>query len=134
MNETCDCSEDYGPCEDHAEVLAQREGASTRTADDLVYVFLADVLAIGEARGWIAPNMLGKINADRLRTAEHHWSDDDLWDDNYGVRWLKDQDDRDALYDDQMMAESLLGDLGLSAWWEDGYVISRVTGGPLLDS
>lgn len=38
----CECSEEYGPCEDHSEVLAQREGASTRTADELLAVFIGD--------------------------------------------------------------------------------------------
>ena len=132
VHECCECSEDWGPCEDHGEVVAQREGASTRTADDLAYVFLTDVLAIGEERGWIAPNMLGKVNADRLRTAEHYWSNDDLWDDTMGCRWVRDDVDAE-IHDEIAIGESVLADLGLAVYWEDGYVISRVTGGPLVD-
>ena len=129
----CECSEEYGACEEHREVIAQREGASTRTADDLVYVFLTDVLAIGEERGWLAPNMLGKVNADRLRTAVHYWENDDLWTDNYGCRWVRDDVDAE-IHDELSIGESVLADLGLTVDWEDGYVISRtLPGSPLLD-
>lgn len=139
MSEVCDCSEDYGPCEDHAEVLAQRAGASTRTADDLAYVFLTDVLAIAEDPDiWQGYDADMSHRRDKLAAMVKFWGDDALWDDNYGCRWLKyDEessfDHRDALYDDQMVAEGLLFDLGLNAWWEDGYRIVRVTGGPLVD-
>lgn len=132
--ETCECSEEYGPCEDHVEVFVQREGSSTRTADDLVYVFLTDVLAIaegweedkrGDNRGDTTPDLA------KLRDAVDYWSDDDRWDDQMGCRWVKDRDD--SIHDDMVWGEQVAADLGLSVWWEDGYVISRVTGGPLLE-
>lgn len=131
-HECCGCSEEYGPCEEHGETIAQREGASTRTADDLVYVFLTDVLAIAENRGLISADMRGRVNVDKLREAIDYWSNDDLWDDNYGCRWVRDDVDAE-IHDEIATGESVLAELGLSVWWEDGYVISRVTGGPLSE-
>lgn len=139
-HECCECSDEYGPCEQHGEVIAQREGASTRTADDLAYVFLTDVLAIMEngpdipADGSDMARRLAK-----LRAAVDHWSNDDLWDDNRGCRWLvlPDHDLSDppaALMEDVSDAESVLADLGLAVYWEDGYVITRMNDDcPLLD-
>lgn len=132
MTTDCECSEEYGPCEEHGEVIAQREGASTRTADDLVYVFLTDVLAIAEDRGLISADMRGRVNVDKLRDAIKYWEDDNLWIDIYGCRWVRDHVDAE-IHDDMSIGESVLADLGLDVWWEDGYVISRTTGGPLLD-
>lgn len=131
----CECSEEYGPCEDHAEVLAQREGASTRTADDLVYVFLTDVLAIAEDPDiWQGYDADMSHQRDKLAAMVEFWGDDALWEDNMGVRWLdvnRDETLPEPLQDHVQLAEHMLADLGLSVWWEDGYVISRVTGGPL---
>jgi len=128
----CECSEEYGPCEEHCEVLARREGASSRTADDLVYVFLTDVLAIAENRGLISADMRGRVNVDKLREAIDYWDNDDLWSDTMGCRWVRDDIDAE-IHDDIVWGEQVAAELGLSVWWEDGYVISRVTGGPLVD-
>jgi len=128
----CECSEEYGPCEEHGEVIAQREGASTRTADDLAYVFLTDVLAIAEDRGLISADMRGRVNVDKLREAIDYWEDENLWDDTMGCRWVRDDVDAE-IHDEIAIGESVLADLGLAVYWEDGYVISRVTGGPLVD-
>ena len=129
MNTQCECSEEYGPCEEHCEVIAQRAGASSRTADDLAYVFLCDVLDIVEDGGH-APTVTASGLAS-LRDAVIYWEDDSRWDDNYGCRWVK--EDEDSIHDDIVWGEQVATDLGLSVYWEDGYVISRVTGGPLVD-
>ena len=142
MNEECECSEEYGPCEDHCEILAQREGASARTADDLVYVFLTDVLAILEHEWRERVNAPGADlfsdetvrmgqSLDKIRDAETFWSEDSRWDDNYGCRWVR--EDEPEISDEITTGESVLADLGLTVWWEDGYVISRTIGGPLLE-
>lgn len=120
----CECSEEYGPCELHTDVLAQREGASTRTADDLAYVFLTDVVGILEAEGRPVPAQLAEAVA--------YWTEDDLWDDNMGCRWVKETVEAE-IHDDINTGESALYDIGASVWWDDGYVIARITGGPLSD-
>lgn len=132
MNTQCECSEEYGPCEEHCEVIAQRAGASSRTADDLAYVFLTDVVGCADDMQRDSEDIA------KLRDAVTYWEDETRWDDRHGCRWLAMPDDdlsdpRDALQDDVMAAEHVLSDLGLSVWWEDGYVISRVTGGPLSE-
>lgn len=134
-HECCECSEEYGPCEEHCEVLAQREGASTRTADDLVYVFLTDVLAIAEA--WEEDNRgegeeMPAPDLTKLREAVDYWGDDSRWDDQMGCRWVREDVDAE-IHDEMYVGENVLADMGLSVWWEDGYVISRVTGGPLTE-
>ena len=120
----CECSEDFGACENHRDVLAQREGAASRTADDLVFVFLEDVLVIADAReeGTDAPTQL-----EGLRESVTYWGDDEKWTDNYGCRWVREELTAEGIQiaDEIMLGESVLADLGLSVDWDDGYVISR---------
>lgn len=125
----CDCSEDWGPCEDHMDVIAQREGASTRTADDLVYVFLTDVLAAAED-----PEIRqgAEVNLRGLRTSLTYWEKETRWTDNYGCRWVSEEEPSE-IHDEIPLGEGILAALGLSVNWEDGYVIYRLTGGPLAD-
>jgi len=126
MNEQqCECSEDYGPCEDHCTVLAQREGASCRTADELAFVFLCD------AEDILRSNSGGAPDADRVRAMLNEYSDAE-WSRPDVCGWLEDADVAQALHDDVNMVESWL-----SAWtlWDDGYSIVVPTGDcPLLDS
>lgn len=124
----CDCSEDYGPCEDHMEVYAQREGASTRTADDLVYVFLTDVLSCAED---VDIRQGAEVDLTRLHDSITYWGDDARWTDNMGCRWVSD-DEEAEIHDEMSVGENVLSDLGLSVSWDDGYMIYRVTGGPLI--
>lgn len=124
-HECCECSEEYGPCEDHCEVIAQRGGASSRTADELVYVFLGDVFAIAESEEF-------PTDVTKLADAIAYWDDEALWDDTMGCRWVRDDVDAE-IHDEIAVGESVLADMGLTVYWEDGYVISRVTGGPLVD-
>lgn len=123
---TCTCSDEYGPCEFHGETLVTREGASVRTADDLSHTFCEDVCSV--THSYPSP----EFEADLVRLGNA------LADaESYGVRWLPDPEDtdgedmRDTLSDMVGTAEAHLGAHGLSVWWEDGYRIVRVTGGPL---
>jgi hypothetical protein len=134
----CECSEDYGPCEDHCEVMAQRAGASTYTADELAAVFLGDVAALFEYYGRPVPT------GDHYETAAIYWEatyHDGGWAPDSGAvalspvvfaRW-SDGDLSQWLSDAITGAESDLADLGLSVFWDDGYVISRLIGGPLAE-
>ena len=106
-------------------VLAQREGASTRTADELMAVFIGDVESL---RPEIRP--YDAAMTDAVDLADDYWDacPDGGWapmpeDDSYGMG--------EALADAVSAAESALADLELSVWWDDGYRITRVTGGPL---
>lgn len=125
----CECSEDYGPCEDHSEVLAQREGAAVRTSDELLAVFVGDVMAILASETGRAEDLLPGGSA--RETAADYWRECP----NGG--WAP-YDNREtyslskALADARDVAESLLP-ADVYAWWDDGYVIARLTGGPLAD-
>lgn len=123
VSDECECNENYGPCEDHMNVLAQREGASSRTGAELALVFLCDVQAILEADG------RGTTRIDEMLS---YWGEDHRWNRHMGVETLVDsENDSEALRDDVELAEGMLGDVGANVYWEDGYVISRTTGGPL---
>ena len=116
----CGCSEDYGPCEDHSEVLAQRDGASTRTADELLAVFISD-----------AEDITGRpiTGHDASAVAAEYWDATD----NAGG-WVDHDrfpDLAEALHDAAIYGAEFALPEGVCVWWEDGYVISRITGGPL---
>lgn len=119
----CNCTEDYGPCEAHSEVLAQREGASLRTADQLLVTFVYDCLAID-------PECLSPNGREALRLAEDALDRDPIM-----GGWLEDgaagsaEDVREALADLARQLEGYFADLWIT--WEDGFVIARVIGGPL---
>ncbi len=122
----CECSEEYGPCEDHSEVLAQREGASTRTADELLAVFIGDAIDIMEGEeDLIAGALIGTWSA----VADAYWKACP----NGGWAPIAEGDAytlSEELADTANVVESYLPAL---VYWEDGYVISRITGGPLLE-
>lgn len=113
---TCDCSEEYGPCEWHGENVITREGASLRSGDELGHLFLSDVASACQA--W--PSEEFRSEEIRLGNALA----------DSGGTWFDDPDDGDALQDMIRTAESFLSDHGLSVWWQDGYRIARITGGP----
>jgi hypothetical protein len=122
----CTCSEEYGPCEFHADTLIVREGASLRTADELGHEFLTDVAAV-----------LGAWPSDDYRDAATRIGNA-LADNRseMGTAWLPATETdsyslADLLADTQSAAESALSAAGLSVYWEDGYRIMRITGGPL---
>lgn len=120
----CECSpDDYGPCEWHGENIVTREGSSVRAADDLGHTFLTDVASVLSA--WPSP----EFERDTVRIGN-------ALADN-GGSWLPDPEDTDGadlrewLQDLIREGESALGDAGYSVWWDDGYRIVRITGGPL---
>lgn len=102
---TCDCTDEYGPCEDHGTVLAQREGASLRSADELAVVYLDDALGID-------PDCLSPYGRQVKADAEA----------GFDGSWIGDPDLADALRDVVSQVES-----HLDAWtvWNDGYVIVK---------
>jgi hypothetical protein len=117
-NFECECSEEYGPCEEHGVVLAQREGGSTRTADELSLAFIADALDIdGEILSPYGRDVVARCEADLMRSLGQS-------------RWLDDVELQDELASVAYQVEAALD---AQVYWEDGYVISRVTGGPLSD-
>ena len=77
----CDCSDKYGPCELHGETLVQREGASTRTADELVLVLCHDLVDLGAQLSPYGANVLARADeyAEQCRSATSGtmWFDDD---------------------------------------------------------
>jgi len=105
----CTCSEDFGPCEQHCVYLVTREGASLRTADELAALFVLDAQALGSAVPSEDASLAESVNG---------WIDDETG------------ETQDELQDAVLRAESELPD-NVSVWWEDGYVIVQVTGGPL---
>lgn len=122
---TCDCTEEYGPCEQHSELLVSREGASLHTADELVALFISDAVGVGvELSPW------GK---DVLSRAQEALAANT----SMGVSWLPETEDGEALRDElatlQYQVESELASLELSVYWEDGFRILKLTGGPLTE-
>lgn len=85
------------------EVFETRDGAASRTADELADVFLDAVEHY--AAPWKRPEYCPR----------------DV------VGWLDDPDASQALSDCIALGEGALTDVGLSVEWEDGYVIERVT-------
>lgn len=99
------CAEGQEIETDHVHLTyCQRAGASNRTADELVAVFLFDV---EDCTTWRMP-------ADVRTIAE---SCDG---------WLDDPDDAETLRDAMSSADDALSDCGLWAEWDDGYVIGEV--------
>jgi len=133
----CECDEEYGPCEEHGNAVVVREGASTRTADDLLLLFCEDAAAV----------LLDATGEDRTTPwARSLMADAELMladNASMGVRWLPEEDQngetRDAWIDalmtlrDEMEAELSTLDAPHFTYWNDGYVIYRVTRGPLVE-
>lgn len=122
----CECDEEYGPCEEHGDAVVIREGASTRTADDLLLLFCEDAADVlihetGEDRTTPWGRMI-------LQDAE-----DDLTanSSSYGCRWFSEENGEqltDSLATLQSQLESELSTLDVPhfTYWNDGYRIVRV--------
>jgi len=111
-----DCSEEYGPCEKHSELITSREGASLRTADELCELFIEDAVALGAELSAYGRVIQARVN-DKLSNES----------------WLEDADLAEELRDVTNQMETELSTLGYSTYWDDGYRIIRVTGGPLAE-
>lgn len=107
--DTCDCSEEYGPCEQHCEMLIIRDGASSHTADELSRLFIDDALSLGAELSATGTHTLAEI--------DEAFATDGAWIDN--------PDLADALRDLTFQVEQYLGDLVVT--WDDGYTIVRPT-------
>lgn len=122
----CDCSEEYGPCEDHSELLVSREGASLRTADELTMVLISDLIACGAVASTDDLEEIARLeNAlenERSPVSGCAWFDDSCA--------LVAPIDAEIAYDIAQTLESTLPD-GIQVYSDDGYRIVRVTGGPL---
>ena len=124
MTNECECSEEYGPCEQHSELFASREGSSLRTADELLSVFIDDAVSLGAELSPYGKDIL--LRADAAMQVSGPMSN-----------WLPDTEEgyefRDALQTVANQVETELYTLGYSVYWEDGYRIVKITGGPLND-
>lgn len=103
-------------------MLAQREGAAVRTADELAAVYIDDVLALLADIGDVdAVAALSAADADAAR----------YWDACPMGGWAPiDYSLGEALQDSVAVCESYAPGW---TYWEDGYRIVKVTGGPLID-
>lgn len=119
----CDCSDEYGPCEQHCETLVVREGASTRTADELLSVFVHDAVSLGVTLSPWGQDVLMRYDT-ALDNNRH-----------MGVAWLPDGSGLDDMMDTlRYQVEAELSAMGLMSYFEDGYIIVRPTPDcPLLE-
>jgi hypothetical protein len=120
------CSDEYGPCEAHGWVLVQREGASTRTADELVWQYAQDTADLLEDLGGIVLQTDRDILFDAWELLERNR--------RHGVAWLP-EDDCETLDELVRLGDALsvgLAEHNVYAFHDDGYRIVLLTGGPLL--
>lgn len=108
----CECSEDFGPCEQHCDLLVQRAGASTRTADELALILIEDLAELGvvkltdDDKAWL-------VEVWAALERERH----------LGVAWLNDPDMSQALHDESTRFENNAD--GVWVIRDDGYTIIR---------
>lgn len=123
----CDCSEEYGPCEKHSALIVVREGASLRTADELLSVFIDDAVALGAELSPYGKDIV--FRADAAMQAEGT---------NGMSNWLPETDEgyelRDALASIANQVETELDTLGYSTYWDDGFRVLKITGGPFFET
>lgn len=120
---SCDCSDEYGPCEQHADTLVVREGASLHTADELTLILIEDLVGCGVPLTDLERDELRFLNAQLSANTNPHsgcgwFSAPDVAD---SARWLADRIESKAN--------------GLMVISDDGYVIVRPHPDcPLLDT
>lgn len=118
----CECTDEYGPCEQHCEVLAQREGASCRTADELALVFISD------ARGLYPDDEDPLVGWGRevVATVEQNMRE-------HQSNWITDDPDLgDQLQSVVNQVENYIAP-EYQTCWDDGYRIVKITGGPFYE-
>lgn len=109
----CGCSEEYGPCEGHADVLVIRQGAALRTADELSLLLVSDLIDCG-------------VKLSEIDMATYSYLDDALtnaYDPHTGLAHFADENDAQDASDLAQMVEQ--DSDGLWIAHDDGYVISR---------
>lgn len=100
--EMCEPDDERFESEHTHEMFVSRDGASSRTADNLVAVFLDDV---AELTTYVVPEGLASPES---------------------TEWCDDSDDSEALQDEARIAEDALSDADMFVVWEDGYVIQSI--------
>lgn len=119
---SCDCDDEY-PCEQHFDAVVIREGASLHTADESLALFVDDAVSLGAE---LSPWGKGVMTVAWRLLREHE---------SLGVAWLPDNDSgevtRDELVNLSDQMETELHTLGYRVFRNDGYVIGKITGGPL---
>lgn len=120
-DQTCDCSDEYGPCENHCELLVSREGASLRTADELAMVRVQDCVDCGAELS--KPDARSQVRLDAALES--------CRDESSGCAWLS-ESDQDAAFTLADQVESGLPDR-VRLYADDGYVIVRLTDDCPLD-
>jgi hypothetical protein len=139
---SCDCdTTEYLPCEQHAETLAQWNGSSSRSADQLNCIAVRELVRVScEHRNpghdhdhdtslsgvhGCESLVLSDDDLAALLTVERETSSDPF------TSWADDRDAADAVRE---MCDELERDLpaGVVAHWDDGFALWRITGGPLL--
>ncbi len=109
----CECSEEYGPCEKHCDILVIRDGASSHTADELTLLLVSDLVDLGvtltSAQNDTYTYLTSKLHDNR--------------DAHTGTAWFSDPDDAEAAVDlsDAVQANTE----GLYINQDDGYTIVR---------
>lgn len=123
----CDCTEEYGPCEEHGVTVVQREGASTRTADELVICYIEDAWVIGvEVSPW-GQDVIDRANLMMPEVDEFAHT-----------AWLPTSTEGDRMRDELMtLADQVESDMACMdaphfTYWDDGYRVVRVLDGCLL--
>lgn len=116
----CDCSNEHGPCEQHCQVIIQREGASLRSADELAVQYLEDAQEL-------VPDRLSPYGYGVLRRAQTDLAKSGAWLSQRTVT-------SDELYSLVDQVETEVGVAGYQTYREDGYSIVKITGGPLLEA
>lgn len=112
MNQ-CECSDEYGPCEDHGETLVIREGAGLRTADELTMILIEDLVSVGaELSVW------GRDEYNRLSAALSASRNP-----KSGTAWFDNPDDGESARDLSHQLENYVADLWVIH--DDGYRIVR---------
>jgi len=104
--------------------MVSREGASLRTADELLSVFIDDAVGLGAELSPYGKDIV--FRADAAMQVEGSMSN-----------WLPDTEDgqelRDALATIANQVETELYTLGYSVYWDDGFRVLKVTGGPFFE-
>jgi hypothetical protein len=94
---SCECSDEYGPCEQHGTVLVSREGAALRNPDEQVMQLIEDLLDVGAEL-----SVAGREEYERL--SENFHAGTFTSDDFGGADWLATQlestVDHWVIYDD----------------------------------
>jgi hypothetical protein len=122
----CGCdTEEPLPCEEHLVIVVAREGASLRTADELVLQFIVDAQDVAEAANQTIK--LAPWGEDVVKQAGEAMDD--------GDNWLADDTLSDHLHTVANQMETELAGLdggGFYVHWDDGFLIYRATG-PLAE-